>query len=376
VAFGNEVERDIDLVLITGAGASRPFGASKLFPQMSDWSEGLVKKLIDAGLTTGKNQLLRISRGMDGPRFEETLGTFLRTVTAYRGIENFLDPSLQINGMNQQVKTIQPSQQSSLRDWYQQTNARINLILQYLTESLYEEFGAAAVNEYDAHHGYNWLLRELQILPNSHFVYATTNYDTVGEQGLVSLGYSLDWGRPSQLVPAPEARLNVAGLLTGLGRHIPVFHLHGRVGWYSQGDQQIREIVGSNYQSSWGTPVVVWPDDQKDASSYEAFPVIDELWVQFRSALQRARRVLVLGHSLNDGYLLAALRSYVPSDRIAVTIYAPTQDDLNSPANVEIEQRVQRVLGPVIQIPIVFGPEPSAVEFLRPWFESTEALGR
>jgi len=42
-------ERDIDLVLVTGAGASREFGLQgKPLPLMADWSEAIIKKLTQA----------------------------------------------------------------------------------------------------------------------------------------------------------------------------------------------------------------------------------------------------------------------------------------------------------------------------------------
>ena len=38
--------RDIDLVMVTGAGASRDFGVNGVkLPLMGDWSDALVKKL-------------------------------------------------------------------------------------------------------------------------------------------------------------------------------------------------------------------------------------------------------------------------------------------------------------------------------------------
>jgi hypothetical protein len=42
----SEIERDLDLVLISGAGASAPFGVNGTqLPMMGEWSDALVKKL-------------------------------------------------------------------------------------------------------------------------------------------------------------------------------------------------------------------------------------------------------------------------------------------------------------------------------------------
>jgi hypothetical protein len=60
---------------------------------------------------------------------------------------------------------------------------------------------------------------------------------------------------------------------------------------------------------------------------YDQDDVINSLWQQFAEALARAKRVLVLGHSLNDSFLLRALIQNVqPFGRIAVTVLEDEQD--------------------------------------------------
>lgn len=66
------------------------------------------------------------------------------------------------------------------------------------------------------------------------------------------------------------------------------------------------------------------PDPDK---VYDQDDIIIALWQQFGEALARAKRVFVLGHSLNDRYLLRALLQNVqPLDRIAVTVLADPAD--------------------------------------------------
>jgi hypothetical protein len=68
-----------------------------------------------------------------------------------------------------------------------------------------------------------------------------------------------------------------------------------RLGWYVRPQSppgQVHDLIVSNYNKDWGIPVVVWPDS-KDASTYSAQPVIDQLWRQFRVTLAQARKVLV-----------------------------------------------------------------------------------
>jgi hypothetical protein len=105
-----------------------------------------------------------------------------------------------------------------------------------------------------------------------------------------------------------------------------------------------------SYNAQWGTPVVMWPDDKKDASTYEATAVINDSWGQFRAALSRAKQVVVIGHSLHDPFLVAALRA-VPQERVVVAIYA---DDDEARRESE-ERRVGDLLSAVAVVPIRFG---------------------
>lgn len=58
------------------------------------------------------------------------------------------------------------------------------------------------------------------------------------------------------------------------------------------------------------------PDPEKN---YDQDLTIITLWSEFRSALGRAKKVLVLGHSLNDSYLVRTLSQYVGDPhRVAV----------------------------------------------------------
>jgi hypothetical protein len=66
--------------------------------------------------------------------------------------------------------------------------------------------------------------------------------------------------------------------------------------------------------------VVMLPDPDKD---YEADPTIQIIWQQFRQALKRAKRVFVLGHSLNDPALVNVITGEVePRQRLGVAVLA------------------------------------------------------
>jgi hypothetical protein len=362
-----EAERDIELVLVTGAGASRAFGAKKRFPLMAEWSQALLDK-ITAGLPSAHRELLGLENDLDGPQFEQRLGRFLRRVQAFREIEPLLKASLDIFGMPPEMQARLSTGQTVLENWHSTAQFAIGEILARLEETLDELFGDTSDNYVDqdaAAAGYGWLLEALRVSPGTPFVYATTNCDLVAEMALEKLGYLADWGRPPQLMnPSADATLRVEGLLAGLPRYVPVLHLHGRIHWYLGPDGEFHDLATPGYARDQGTPVVMWPDDTKDASSYGATPVIDILWRQLDDALERARMVVVVGHSLNDRYLLEALRAHVPVERVAVAVYAATGEEVESRANVELIERTRRELGEVEIVPMEFGAEPSAVDQL------------
>src|SRR5947208_15743518 len=81
--------RDIDRVLITGAGASCEFGiGGARLPVMTDWAESLVKKLV--GSDSGYLGATGLSGGLSAQQFEERLGKFLRDVLAFSQLKNLV----------------------------------------------------------------------------------------------------------------------------------------------------------------------------------------------------------------------------------------------------------------------------------------------
>jgi hypothetical protein len=239
---------------------------------MGDWSKAVIDKIAKGG-SPGHRQLIDLDAHMDGPTFEQHLGNFLRRAQAFTAVEPFLKPSLDLFDARQELKMIVNQSQSVLDSWYQSTRAGINQLLQWLNETLFELFGSPGINDYAATQAYGWLLRELQITPQSTLVYATTNYDHVGEIALEKLDFLVDWGRPVQVRSSPDVTLRVEKLLAGLGRAIPVLHLHGRLGWFLREDGTVGDMQVDTFSTQWGTPVVMWPDDRKDASSYAATPL-------------------------------------------------------------------------------------------------------
>lgn len=356
-------ERDIELVLITGAGASRAFGVNKPMPLMGDWVADLVKRLAELGI--GHVQASGLSADMDAERFEGQLGTFLRSVQAFDQIKPLLVPITQFAGspsmfMNPDV----------LEQWHNTASFQLAQIVGVIHKSLYALFADAPIDERAAQRAYTALFGELGLSPTAGVVYATTNYDTIGENTLAALGAIPDVG-DIQTSPfnSNERSINVDGLLGGMPRFLPILHLHGRVGWFRRDAGAYSIPLVHAYSADFGIPIVMLPDLKKD---YATDPVISTIWQQFIVALRRARRVLVLGHSLHDEALITALLEHVmPRERLAVSVLAP--ENPSQPASGDagsVASRVQEVFPGAAVIPLrfnsSFGTTPTD---LRRWSE-------
>ena len=112
------------------------------------------------------------------------------------------------------------------------------------------------------------------------------------------------------------------------------------------------------------------------AKVYDQDDIINSLWQQFGEALSRAKRVFVLGHSLNDSFLLRALEQNVePFNRIAVTVLARENDpnQLDDSAKPVVD-KITRVFPAAAIIPMRFGTSPDAgYPGIRTWQEKLAA---
>lgn len=326
-----ESERDIDLVLVTGAGASRAFGINnKPLPLMEDWSHDLVQRLRrrsqDYLAATG------LDVGMGAEEFERQLGEFLRSVDAFKRIGHLLPP------ISSAMANLTPQANGDeWKHWHLNAVGQLDQIIAIIYESLYALFGGQ-VDMDSAGQAYDSLFRVLGIRITgdnpTRWVYATTNYDTIGEEVIARHHGLPDIGEAQMPRIAAERPIRVEHLLAGMPRYVPVLHLHGRVGWFRR-EEGAYSTQMDGYARENGTPIVMLPDLEK---IYETDQVIGPLWQQFKQALSRARRVLVLGHSLHDKELIRALVENIePLDRLAVTFLTsqqqPTQADDSVPSS-------------------------------------------
>jgi len=354
MADESEYERDIDLVLVAGAGASHEFGINDTkVPLMSGWSDALVDKISERSWSY--LEATGLKKSLDGPTFEQKLGTFLRLAIALPQIEQVLKPSLEF-----QAPPLGLSEQS-LREWQQITLHHVTEITHLIRDSLYENFSPGRMDLDKAYQAYRILFQQLGIMGTESLVYATTNYDIVAEHVIERMGGLPDCGDQRGLINKSEAQLRVDGLLDGMPRYVPVLHLHGRIGWYQRSNTASYSSDINAHNRDGGVPILMLPDPDK---VYDTDPNITSLWAQFEEALRRARRVLVLGHSLHDRSLIEALqRNVSPGERVAVTTIGGTQvRGVVAPADPDLDFRLDRELPSATVIPLHFAENTVNIE--------------
>ncbi len=244
-----DIDIDIDVVLVTGAGASRAFGVNgKPMPLMGDWSDHLVREL---GSRIGYREATGLKNGMSGEAFEARLGKFLQDVEAFQRIGDLLDASVRFQDFGAGTQIM--SAQGVMDQWHSQAVHHFGEITGLIHKSLYELFADAAVDLDGAAQAYQGLFHSLGLSgPDTRLVYATTNYDTIGEHAISRSGGFPDWGQPPTLEQGNQTQLAITGLLSGLSRYVPVLHLHGRVGWFRRTDGTVYAANVTRHQVGFG----------------------------------------------------------------------------------------------------------------------------
>jgi SIR2-like domain len=335
--------RDIPLVLVTGAGASRDFGNNGApLPLMGDWSELLIKRLVSSAADF--RDLTGLTQGMSGPEFEAAIGKFLANAEAFKKIEDFVPLTYRFGALSSA-----PASEGQLRDWYANSISQVDRIISAIRGSVVEEFNPSRLAGQAAAEAYGELLGYLHV-PTGGIVYATTNYDHLGELALNVLGRHPESGDSIEMRGVRRGPLDVAHLIDLAPWRSPVLHLHGKVGWYRQKDGQIECRDVQTHDDSHGVPVLMLPAPEKN---YAGNDVLLVLWAQFEEALKDARRVLVLGHSLNDILLAKALKEQIPDQRkLGITLLSNEQNEHD---RLELE-RLKKIFGDAPKyIPLRFG---------------------
>jgi hypothetical protein len=292
------------LLLILGAGASREFGKVEPMPLMEDWSNALCKELEaqEGGLSTG----CRLEPEMSGQVFEKNLGLLLR----WENVRH-LEERFELLGGPTPTTRIGTVVEARSR-----TSERMAAVMKAVNTTLYDQFGQPQVDYGLAAEAYAELIEVIG--HDVQLMVATTNYDRIAETSLEILEHKTNVGfeRKPGLTPV----LNPAGMVERQEREgIPVIHLHGAVGWYEK-DGVVKDHLGdSPFNPTLGSPVVLYPDPEKDPTSDA---LVNQLWEEFRQAVDGADFILVIGHSLHDPALVRELERVQGSAPVIVGFHS------------------------------------------------------
>jgi hypothetical protein len=301
------------LLLITGAGASRNLSVDpeNPMPLMTDWRERLC-----AAIGDGLAKSTGLDQAETSEQFEETLGALL----VYH--EQMLP--LGERFVNLARKNFSGDNHSSVRfgQELKQSKANLEKLLTALHKSLFREFGPKRINAELAGKSYDGLLDALcgNGSESPSVICATTNYDRSLEIALAKMGRTVRTGFEASNVVTPT--LDPQGLGAFEQDSTGLLYLHGAVGWYIENDEITSQGADKDFNSTLGDPAVLYPSTNKDIEKFET----RELWTEFDAAIDDASHIFVLGHSLHDDHLVAALgKATCP---IAVGVYPGDSDEV------------------------------------------------
>lgn len=315
------------ILLVTGAGASRRLGRDGAkMPLMPDWADELCTALDEA--ENGLAAACGLTTGMSGPEFERSLGLLIR----WREMRALRERFEGLGGSNPGERTGPVSQAR------ERMENRLNTVMTVLNRTLYQQFGHRSVDDNAAAVAYGDLLNRLGA---EHLAVATTNYDRSLEAALELRGHTANTGfvGGSQQTPIFEP----LGMVERPQGMIPVIHLHGAVGWYSKEGIVYDHRADQEYNHTLGTPVVLYPDPDKDPTAASA---VRDLWHEFDLALDWSHAVVVLGHSLHDPPLCRRLQQVVREKPVAISYFA--DDD---------KTRIEELVRGAVSVRVDFGAE-------------------
>jgi hypothetical protein len=315
---------------VTGAGASRNLGIEeKKMPLMADWSDALCGALDSR--EQGFASACGLAPGMEGPEFEANLGLLLKFDQSRTLMDRFAPLGREdFRGERQYVTKAR-----------QLTGQRLEAFKRTLDATLYDEFGLGRVDDDRAADAFRALLE----VCGREIVVATTNYDLSAEAALDALDFKVDAGFRATRGRTPA--LNPVGFVADRQDMTPVIHLHGAVGWYEKEGAVESHYADKPYNASLGTPVVLYPNPDKDPTNDA---VVSQLWTEFNQAIEEAKAVVVIGHSLHDPSLVKTLKAAAGKKPVVISYF--DKKDRERIENVVPHARALHLdFGPAVKVP-------------------------
>ncbi len=309
-----------DIIFLIGAGASKYIGV----PTMKRFSKDLKKYLIERGKHELEKLSKQIMRKSDRPDDLENLLIevgFAKRIDSTPGMRLVLE-SVKEYEKEQKPKTGKKGKRSSLSPSSVVSKKASNLrkscteleedILVYIKQVCRAYDRDKAIEQYEH------LLRTRKWTRLRMF---TTNYDPILEWTCEALGL----GYSDNFVEARRNRwLFDKTFKSFRKKRIDIIKLHGSVTWYN--DENLGEIEKIRHQtdrSEEGHPIynlMIMPARLKDIYSEPFF----KLYKEFLDALRDSDLCVVIGHSLRDDYIRAAIEERLEDAKFRLIIISPT----------------------------------------------------
>lgn len=310
-----------EIIFLTGAGASMPTGVPGMAGMASKFEEYVAgrdrlthayKLLLDFGASRDVEELLELAND----------------------VVEFPDSKL-----NRLVrKTVAPQEgKKKLRDFRLRLLDNVDKITDFREELL--DWITAVCLEFDRPTAEYLYSDIVGLAAQKNLPVFTTNYDAVLDHVARDLGIPI----VDNFVAGQHGRQFWDETLSSFhGDGLKLVKIHGSIEWHATENgviEKLHEPAPRNREGKELTQLLIFPTRFKDIYEQNYFP----LYTAFTRTLGNASTLIIVGHSLRDEYLLAAIRERLRDRDFRVVFVGPefpAEKKLTSPVRGPTERRV------------------------------------
>ena len=196
----------------------------------------------------------------------------------------------------------------------------------------------------------------------------STNYDAVWDYVATSIGISVV---DNFVCDEFERQFWDARLQSFVGDGLQLVKIHGSIHWHRDPSGRVEKLgqpAKLNQEGEKLERLLIFPTRFKDIYEPSYFP----LYTAFTQSVSRSKCVLVIGHSLRDEYLLAAIRERLRHDDFTLVVVDPNfpaQNILNEAATaknqiIHFRNGIEQ-LAPLLEKALAYSDLTDVVDSLR-----------
>lgn len=313
-----------DVILLLGAGASIPTG----IPGMAGMAEDLDASL-DSGSDAAKG--LETLRSLSTPDDVEEFLQLANEVIAFAGspLEELV------------VDCVSPREGSSMLDKYhRRLSQHADEVSAFRRELL--SFINAVCLRFDRQKAKDIYGDIVKALYKNGIPVFTTNYDSLLDHVASQVGIPV----ADNFAPDQSGRRFFwdRSLKAFNSEGIPIVKMHGSITWHATPDGKVERIPIPAEINEEGRPLtrlMIFPTRFKDIYRQNYFP----LYTAFTRTLATSRALVVIGHSLRDEYILAAIRERLRAAEFQIVVVGP-----GFPKRKELEEDVENASDRIVHL--------------------------